>query len=89
MSDYYARPTNGVVQRAEVLRRVDENHHALICSCYETETAEQIAAALNRLTPDRERVARAMQDAHGPMHPEFALALADAAIKAMEGNDDA
>jgi len=36
-----------------------------------------------RLTPDRERVARAIQNAHGPMHPDFAFALADAAIAAM------
>ena len=85
MSDYYARPTNGVVQRAEVLRRVDENHHAIICSCYETETAEQIAAALNRLTPDRERVARAIAEAEGMSNWRAWLLTADAAIKAMEG----
>ena len=40
-----------------------------------------------RLTPDRERVARAIQNAHGPMHPDFAFALADAAIAAMKGDN--
>lgn len=44
-----------------------------------------------RLTPDRERVARAIVKAMR-LHPDHYAAFlneADAAIKAMEGNDDA
>ena len=44
-----------------------------------------------RLTPDRERVARAIHDANttGLRGEDVWLARADAAIKAMGGNDDA
>lgn len=35
-----------------------------------------------RLTPDRERIAAALDNAHGPMDWDYALALADA-INAM------
>ena len=36
-----------------------------------------------RLTPDRQKLAAAMDNAHGPMDWDYALALADAAIAAI------
>jgi hypothetical protein len=48
VSEYYAKSLPGsLIYRAEVRRRTSERHHALICTCYEVETAERIAAALN------------------------------------------
>lgn len=48
VSDYYAKSLPGnFIYRAEVRRRTSEKHHAIICTCYEVETAERIAAALN------------------------------------------
>ncbi len=54
MSEYYVRTINDTaVELAHVLRRIDGERAALICECYEAETAERIAAA--RLEANAER----------------------------------
>jgi recombinational DNA repair protein (RecF pathway) len=45
---FYVEHFNGLIVRAEVRQRTaSDGHSRLICACYEVETAERIAAALN------------------------------------------
>ena len=87
-------PTHGEEAESQLQRDIERidaymrGHSTLPLSAYDA-AWQRIRA---RLTPDRERVARAIRDdvnTTGLRGEDFWLALADAAIKAMGGSDDA